>query len=98
MSSVPETKEKLRDARLVLRLSSDQKDFFQRAADLTGRTLSEFVIDSAQVAAEKVVQEYENIRLSRAEQVAFVNALLTPAEPGTRLQKAVRSYRKKAGF
>ena len=98
MLNTPETHDKPRNARLEARVSSDQKDFFQRAATLTGRTLSELVIDSTQEAAAKIVQEREVIRLSRAEQVAFVSALLTPSEPGARLKEAVQSYRQKAGL
>lgn len=98
MLCTSETQAKPRNARLEARVSSDQKDFFQRAANLTGRTLSELVIDSTQEAAAKIVQEHEIIRLSREEQIAFVNALLMPAEPGSRLQKAVKAYRQKAGF
>lgn len=63
MLHTPETKEKSRNARLEARVSSDQKDFFQRAASLTGRTLSELVNDSTQEAAAKIVQEHEVIRL-----------------------------------
>jgi uncharacterized protein (DUF1778 family) len=98
MLNTPETHDKPRNARLEARVSSDQKDFFQRAATLTGRTLSELIIDSTQEAAAKIVQEHEVIRLSREEQIAFVSALLTPAEPGARLKKAVQSYRQKAGL
>ena len=87
-----------RDARLEARVSSSQKAFFQRAATLTGRTLSELVIDSTQEAATKILQEQEIIRLSREEQVAFVNALLTPSEPGARLKKAVQRYRQMVGL
>jgi uncharacterized protein (DUF1778 family) len=103
MLNTPETQDKTRktrktrNARLEARVSSDQKDFFQRAATLTGRALSELIIDSTQEAAAKIVQEHEFIRLSRAEQVAFVNALLAPSEPGARLKQAVHSYRQKAG-
>jgi uncharacterized protein (DUF1778 family) len=98
MLNTPEAHDKPRNARLEARVSSDQKDLFQRAANLTGRTLSELVIDSTQEAATKIVQEHEVIRLSREEQVAFVSALLAPAEPGARLQKAVQNYRQKAGL
>ncbi len=93
-----ETTDKSRNARLEARIPANQKDLFQRAAALTGRTLSEFVIDSAQAAALKIVQEHEIIRLSREEQVAFINALLTPSEPGARLKKAVQNFRLKAGL
>ena len=98
MLNTPETHDKTRNARLEARVSSDQKDFFQRAATLTGRTLSELVIDSTQEAAAKIVQEHEVIRLSRTEQIAFVSALLAPSEPGARLKKAAQSYRQKAGL
>jgi uncharacterized protein (DUF1778 family) len=98
MLDTPRYQEAPRNARLEARVPSDQKDLFQRAAALTGRTLSEFVIDTAQEAATRIVQEHEIIRLSRAEQIAFVSALLAPAEPGARLKKAVRSYRQKTGL
>ena len=97
MLHTPEHQAKPRNARLEARVSSDQKDFFQRAATLTGRTLSELVIDSTQEAAARIVQEHEVIRLSREEQIAFVSAVLAPAKAGARLQKAVRSYRQKTG-
>lgn len=98
MLNAPEHQEKSRNARLEARVSSDQKDFFQHAATLSGRTLSELVIDSTQEAATKIVQEHEVIRLSREEQVAFVSALLSPSEPGARLKRAVQGYRLKAGL
>ena len=65
-------------ARLEARISVEQKTVLQRAATLSGRTLSEFVVASAQDAASRVIQEHETIRLSRAEQIAFVSALLRP--------------------
>jgi uncharacterized protein (DUF1778 family) len=97
MSNTPDLQDKPRDARLEARVSSEQKDFFQRAATLSGRSLSELVIDSTQEAAAKIVQEHEVIRLSREEQVAFVSALLSPAKPGARLKRAVKSYRRQTG-
>jgi uncharacterized protein (DUF1778 family) len=96
MLITPENSNKPRNARLEARVSSDQKDLFQRAAEMTGRTLSEFVIDSTLEAAARIVQEHEVIRLCRDEQIALVSALLAPPESGARLKKAVQTYRKKA--
>lgn len=98
MPSTVETSGKPRNARLEARVSREQKNLFQRAAALSGRSLSEFVIDSAQEVAARIVQEHELIRLSREEQLAFVSALLNPPEPGARLRKAVESYRRKTGL
>lgn len=98
MPDTVKTQDKTRNARLEARVPSNQKDFFQHAASLAGQTLSEFVIDSTQKAAAKVVQEHELIRLSREEQIAFVTALLNPPEPGARLRQAAASYRRKSGL
>jgi uncharacterized protein (DUF1778 family) len=86
-----------RGARLEARISPAQKSVLQRAAALSGRTLSEFVVASAQEAASKVIQEHELIRLSRAEQTAFVKALLSPPAPGAALRKAASAYKKRLG-
>jgi len=86
-----------RDARLEARISAAQKARLQEAAALSGRTLSEFVVASAQEAANRIIQEHEAVRLSRAEQVAFVSALLKPPAPAARLRHAAAAYRKQVG-
>jgi uncharacterized protein (DUF1778 family) len=85
-----------RGARLEARISPTQKSVLQRAAALSGRTLSEFVVASAQDAAAKVIHDHELIRLSRAEQTAFVKVLLSPPPPGAGLRKAAAAYKKRA--
>lgn len=89
-----DTPDKVRGARLEARISPEQKAVLQHAAALSGRTLSEFVVVSAQEAASKIIQERETIRLSRAEQMAFVTALLDPPAPSDRLRRAAAKYRK----
>jgi uncharacterized protein (DUF1778 family) len=84
-----------RGARLEARISPTQKSVLQRAAALSGRTLSEFVMASAQEAASKVIQEHERIRLSRAEQTAFVKTLLAPPAPGSALRNAAAAFKKR---
>jgi uncharacterized protein (DUF1778 family) len=86
-----------RGARLEARISPAQKSALQRAAALSGRTLSEFVVASAQEAAAKVIQDHERISLTRAEQTAFVKSLLEPPAPGARLRKAAAAYKKHLG-
>ena len=96
-NSVATTTDNSRGARLEARISPTQKNVLQRAAALSGRTLSEFVVVSAQEAAAKVIQDHESIRLSRAEQTAFVKTLLAPAAPGASLRKAAAAYKKRLG-
>lgn len=86
-----------RGARLEVRVSVGQKSLLQRAAVLSGRTLSEFVVASAQDAARRLIAEHECIRLSREEQSAFVQALLQPPAPNARLKRAAEAYRSGGG-
>jgi uncharacterized protein (DUF1778 family) len=97
-STTPEAAGKSRSARLEARISVQQKIVLQQAATLSGRTLSEFVVASAQEAASRIIQEHETIRLGRAEQIAFVRALLDPPPPNARLRKAAATYRKQLGL
>ena len=97
-SDIQEAADKSRGARLEARISVEQKAVLQQAAALSGRTLSEFVLASAQEAARRVIQDHETIRLSRSEQAAFVAALLNPPAPNARLRQAAAAYRKQLGL
>lgn len=87
-----------RGARLATRISHKQKTLFQRAADLSGRSLSEFVVTTLHEAASKVVQQHDVIELTKAEQTAFVKALLDPPAPSARLRKAYAEYKQELGL
>ena len=88
---------KNRGARLEARISIEQKALFQQAAMLSTRTLSEFVVASAQEAAARIIQAHETITLTRDEQIRFVSALLTPPAPSDRLRQAAAQYRAQTG-
>jgi uncharacterized protein (DUF1778 family) len=92
------TPAKARAARLEARVTTEQKALLQHAAALSGRTLSEFVIASAEAAAAKLMQERETIQLTRKEQIAFVTALLEPSPASARLRKAAAKYRQQMGL
>lgn len=84
-------------ARLEARITDDQKAFFRRAAALEGRTLTEFVVNSAQEAANRTIRDHDNMRLSRIDSEIFMAALLSDAEPERRLQQAAQRYKKLIG-
>jgi uncharacterized protein (DUF1778 family) len=79
--------------RFDARLNEDQKILIQRAADLEGRTMTDFVLHSAETAAERTIQERSMLILSVRETQAFVNAVLNSAEPGAVLRAAARQYK-----
>ena len=88
---------RLRSERLEARISSEEKALFQRAADLQGRTLTDFVIASAHESAVKTTAELEAVRLTAADSRAFAEALLHPREPSPELRTAAERYRKMVG-
>jgi len=88
---------KARGSRLEARISNEQKALFQQAAMLSNRTLSEFVVASAQEAATRIIEAHETIRLEREDQIKFVQALLNPPKPNARLRQAAQQYRTMLG-
>ena len=81
-----------RTERLEARISKEQKQLLMRAAALEGRSLSDFVIGSAQAAARETVRDHDLLVLGRQDQAAFVAALLDDAPPGERLRAAAQRY------
>ncbi|AGF53585.1 sll7031 (plasmid) [Synechocystis sp. PCC 6803] len=75
-------------ARLEARISPETKALMQKAAALEGRSLTDFVVASAQAAALKVIEQHQTLQLTIADSQAFVDALLRPSEPNSKLKKA----------
>ena len=80
--------------RLEARVSKEQKQLFQRAADLEGRSLTDFMVQAVQEAAHQTIERHGSLRLSARDQQVFVKALLNPPEPGKRLRAAAERYKK----
>jgi uncharacterized protein (DUF1778 family) len=79
------------------RLSPEQKALFEQAAALHNQSLSQFVISSAERAAEQVIREHEVLTLSARDSRALMEALLHPEPPGPWLRQAVERYKKFMG-
>ncbi|MBI4494712.1 MAG: DUF1778 domain-containing protein [Chloroflexi bacterium] len=79
--------------RLEARISPEQKALFQRAADLAGRSLTDFVIGSVQAAAEATIRTHQVLELSARETEAFLAALQDPPPPNERLRAAAERHR-----
>lgn len=79
--------------RLEARVTAEQKALIQRAADLSGRSLTDFMVGSAEAEAEATIHRHEIMHMTGPASVAFVEALLEPAEPNEALQEAIRRYR-----
>ena len=89
----PQDSTTAKSARFEARITAEQKALLQRAANVTGRSLTDFVIGSAQEIASRTLREHEAMTLSAHDREAFVAALLKAPAPGKRLRKAAGRYR-----
>lgn len=81
-------------ARLEARISPDLHTMIKRAAEIEGRTVTDFVIAAVQVAAHRTIEQSDVLRLSVADQQRFADAILAPAPPAPALKRALTRHRK----
>ena len=81
-------------ARLEARITPELHALLRRAAELQGRTVTDFVADSLRLAARQAVDDATLLRPSVEDQARFVDALLDPAQPNAALKRAFDRRRK----
>ena len=82
-----------RTARLEARITREALAVVRRAAEIQGRSVSDFVVAAAQESAQRTITEIEVIRLSREAQEKFAALLLRPPAPAPALKKAFKRHR-----
>jgi uncharacterized protein (DUF1778 family) len=83
-----------RTARIEARISPDLLATVKRAAELQGRSVSDFVVTATAEAAQKVVTDAELIKLSRAASEKIAEMLMNPPQPTEALQEAFAHRRR----
>jgi uncharacterized protein (DUF1778 family) len=81
-----------RSARLEARIAPDILAVVKRAAEILGRSVSDFVVAAAQEAANRTIEESHLIRLSVEDQRRFVDCLLNPQKPSPALSHARKAH------
>lgn len=77
-------------ARLEARLPRSLHALLKRAADLEGRTLTDFVVGAAREAATRTVAQSHLLQLSMDDEQRLAEALLHPPKANAALQRAFR--------
>ena len=85
------------NARLEARLPIEVMVRLKRAAEIQGRTLTDFVVAAADEAACRAIEQTEVIRLSIEGQRQIAEAILNPPEPNEAWRKAVKRHRELFG-
>jgi uncharacterized protein (DUF1778 family) len=79
-------------ARLEARLPADVHALLKRAAEIQGRTLTDFVVTAAHDAARRTIEETEIVQLSIEDQRRLAEALLNPPEATPALRRAFQRH------
>lgn len=80
-----------KNARLEARIAPEALALVRRAAEMQGRSVSEFVVAAAQEVAARAIEEAQFLRLSLADQQALADSLLAPQEPAPALVRAAKA-------
>ncbi len=86
-----------RSARLEARIHPDTLAVVRRAAELQGRSVSDFVVAAVEEAARKTIEDTHILRLSVADQQAFMDMLLNPPPPSPALLRAKEHHERLIG-
>ena len=90
MSAVSNTK----GTRLDVRVTQDVKQEIERAASLSGETVSNFVLGASVRRARRVIRDSTTIRLSSRDHERFLAALdRDDAKPNAALVRAAERYK-----
>jgi uncharacterized protein (DUF1778 family) len=81
-----------RTARIEARIAPSALRIVKRAAELQGRSVSEFVVAAAQEAAEKTIEEANVIRLSAEDSRRFAELILNPPPLTPAMKRAKKAY------
>jgi uncharacterized protein (DUF1778 family) len=85
--------QRTRSARIEARIAPDALAVLRRAAEIEGRSVSDFVVAAAQEAAKRTIEWTHFIRLSVEDQRHFADAILKPEAPNKALRRAAKAYK-----
>src|ERR1039458_1175026 len=90
VSAMPQ--QAVRTARIEARIAPDTLRVVRRAAELQGRSISDFVVAAAQEVAHRTIDAAQVIRLSVEDQQRFVELLLSPPALAPALKRAKKAH------
>jgi uncharacterized protein (DUF1778 family) len=83
-----------RSARVEARIAPDALAVVRRAAELQGRSVSDFVVAAALKDAQRTIEDAEIIRLSVEDQRRFAERLLSPPQLAPAMERALKARKR----
>ena len=88
------TQESVRTARVEARIAPESLAVVRRAAELQGRSISDFLVAAALKDAHKTIEDAQIIRLSVDDQQRFADMLLNPPALAPAMQRALKARKR----
>jgi uncharacterized protein (DUF1778 family) len=76
---------------LNIRIRPEERGLIDRAARVSGKNRTEFILDAARRAAEETLLDQALLRVDPDAYAAFLARLNAPAQPNERLRKTMRA-------
>ena len=89
--SAPET---VRTARVEARIAPDALAVVRRAAELQGRSVSDFLVAAALKDAQRTIEDAQILRLSADDQQRFADLLMDPPALAPAMQRALEARKR----
>lgn len=83
-----------RTSRVEARIAPDALAVVRRAAEIQGRSLSDFIVAAALQDAHRAIDEAQIIRLSVDDQQRFAQALLNPPPLAPAMKRALQAHKR----
>ncbi len=79
--------------RVTARVTDTVRNTLEQAAELLGATVNQFVVQSAFLEAQRVIERESVIRLSQKDARKVLAMLDNPPKPNQRLKDAVKTFK-----
>ncbi len=89
--TAPET---VRTARVEARIAPDALAVVRRAAELQGRSVSDFLVAAALKDAQRTIEDAQIIRLAVDDQQRFADLLLNPPPLAPAMKRALKAQKR----
>lgn len=82
------------DARLNFRLRSDIKDRIEKAATVSGKSITDFAVSTLRDTADEVLERYQAAELTNHDRNILLAVLDRADKPNPALTRAAKTHRK----
>ncbi|MFB2935462.1 DUF1778 domain-containing protein [Aerosakkonemataceae cyanobacterium BLCC-F154] len=86
------SQQKQKEVRVTARVSAKVRETLQEAAELSGSTLNQFVVQAALKEAQKILEEQRVIELSNADADRIFELLENPPKASEKLKAAFEKH------